>query len=206
MKIGIIGGSYNPPHLAHLIIADRFTEQMGLDKTYFVPAYRSPFKLGDDTVETVTPAQRLEMLLMAVESHPLFCVEPFEVERQSVSYTIDTIHYFQRQFPSAGLFMLVGGDQAAAFTKWKQWEEILEIVQLCIARRPYTIAPEVERAITFHLSVADKLPQWIEAPVIALSSTEIRQRIAHKQSVRFLVPESVETYIISNGLYQFIEQ
>ncbi len=202
MKIGIIGGSYNPPHIAHLIIADRFTEQMGLDKTFFVPAYRSPFKLGDDSIETTTSAQRLDMLRLALRQHPQFDAETFEVDREGVSYTIDTVHYFQAKFPYAELFLLVGGDQAAAFTKWKHWQEILRIVQLCIARRPYTISPEVEWAIAFHLSVADKLPKWIEAPVIALSSTEIRSRIVNGQSIRFLVPEAVEQYIFENGLYK----
>jgi nicotinate-nucleotide adenylyltransferase len=205
-RIGIIGGSYNPPHIAHLIIADRFSEQMRLDATYFVPAYRSPFKLGDDSVDTTTSEQRLDMLRLATEHHPSFEVETFETDRHDVSYTIETVRYFHRtkfaDRDDVELFLLVGGDQAAAFTKWKHWQEILTLVQLCIARRPHTISPEVERAIAFHLSTDGKLPVWIEAPILAISSTEIRNRVAHNQSIRFLVPHTVEQYILDNGLYK----
>ncbi len=202
MNIGIIGGSYNPPHIAHLVIADRFAEQMELDRTYFVPAYRSPFKLNDDSAEITTAEQRVDMLRLAIERNPTFEIETAEMEREGVSYTIDTIGFFRQRFPEARLFLLVGGDQAAAFTKWKNWQEILHAVQLCIARRPYTSAPEVERAITFHLTVDDKQPVWIEAPILAISSTEIRERVAAGRSIRFLVPTTVERYIHTHGLYK----
>ncbi|MCS6809614.1 MAG: nicotinate (nicotinamide) nucleotide adenylyltransferase, partial [Bacteroidota bacterium] len=84
MRIGIIGGSYNPPHIAHLIIADRFTEQMHLDRTFFVPAYCSPFKLADDSIESSTAAQRLDMLRLAIDSHHRFEVDTFEIDRAGV--------------------------------------------------------------------------------------------------------------------------
>jgi nicotinate-nucleotide adenylyltransferase len=203
MKIGIIGGSYNPPHIAHLIIADRFTEQMGLDYTYFVPAYRSPFKIADDSLETTTSQQRVDMLGLATELNEKFEVETIEIEREGVSYTIDTVRYFREKFGAdAELFLLVGGDQAAAFTKWKEWEEIIRLVQLCIARRPYTVSPDVERAITFHLSTDERSPVWIDAPILAVSSTEIRQRVSLGNSIHYLVPENVEQYIQHNVLYR----
>jgi nicotinate-nucleotide adenylyltransferase len=209
MRIGIIGGSYNPPHIAHLVIADRFAEQMQLDRTYFVPAYRSPFKLGDDSTEATTTEQRVAMLRLAIDRNPTFEVDTVEIDRADTSYTINTINYFRERFPEAHLFLLVGGDQAAAFTKWKDWEDILRLVQLCIARRPYTIAPEVERAITFHLAITDaatdniKLPVWIDAPILAVSSTEVRSRISSGLSVRFLLPRDVEQFIHDNGLYRY---
>jgi nicotinate-nucleotide adenylyltransferase len=206
MKIGIIGGSYNPPHIAHLIIADRFVEQMGLDYAYFVPAYRSPFKIADDAVDASTSQQRLDMLNLATETNRKFDVDTFELDRAEVSYTIDTVNYFRKKFgESAELHLLVGGDQAAAFTKWKDWQEIIPLVQLCIARRPYTISPDVERAIAFHLSTDTRSPVWIEAPILAVSSTEVRERVKAGQSIRYLVPESVEQYIYHNNLYQGLE-
>jgi nicotinate-nucleotide adenylyltransferase len=202
MNIGIIGGSYNPPHIAHLIIAERFREQMNLDFTYFVPAYRSPFKFTEDYQESNGAAQRLEMLRLAIESNEKFGVDTIEIERAGVSYTIDTIRYFEQKFGEAArLHLLVGGDQAAAFTKWKDWEEILRRAQLCIARRPHTIAPDVERAITFHLSTDDRSPIWIDAPIITLSSTEVRARVAAGQSIHYLVPENVRQYIYRHNLY-----
>ncbi len=203
MKIGIIGGSYNPPHIAHLIIADRFTEQMGLDFTYFVPAYRSPFKIAEDSFESTTSEQRLDMLRLAIESNEKFEVDTVEIDREGVSYTIDTLNYFRDKFGAdAEFFLLVGGDQAAAFTKWKDWEEITQRVQICIARRPHTIAPDVERAIAFHLSTDERSPVWIEAPILAVSSTEVRSRISAGESIHYLVPESVRQYIYHNNLYK----
>jgi nicotinate-nucleotide adenylyltransferase len=203
MKIGIIGGSYNPPHIAHLIIADRFAEQMDLDYVYFVPAYRSPFKIADDSADASTTQQRLDMLNLATESNRRFGVDTFEIEREGVSYTIDTVKFFQEKFgEKAYLYLLVGGDQAAAFTKWKDWQEIIQRVQLCIARRPYTISSDVERAIAFHLSTESRSPVWIEAPILAVSSTEVRERVATGKSIHYLVPESVEQYIYHNGLYR----
>jgi nicotinate-nucleotide adenylyltransferase len=203
MKIGIIGGSYNPPHIAHLIIADRFTEQMGLDFTYFVPAYRSPFKITEDSFELTTSEQRLDMLRLAIESNEKFEVDTVEIDREGVSYTIDTLNYFRDKFgDDAEFFLLVGGDQAAAFTKWKDWEEITQRVQLCIARRPHTIAPDVERAIAFHLSTDERSPVWIEAPILAVSSTEVRSRISAGESIHYLVPENVRQYIYHNNLYK----
>ncbi|MCU0427321.1 MAG: nicotinate (nicotinamide) nucleotide adenylyltransferase [Candidatus Kapabacteria bacterium] len=206
MKIGIIGGSYNPPHIAHLIIADRFTEQMKLDLTFFVPAYRSPFKISDDSFESSTSQQRLEMLDLAIESNEKFELDTVEIDREGVSYTIDTLKHFRQKFGAeAELYLLVGGDQAAAFTKWKDWEEILGYVQLCIARRPHTISPDVERAIAFHLSTDERSPVWIEAPILAVSSTEVRQRVAQNQSIHYLVPENVRQYIYHNNLYKMPE-
>jgi nicotinate-nucleotide adenylyltransferase len=206
MNIGIIGGSYNPPHIAHLIIADRFAEQMGLDYAYFVPAYRSPFKISDDAVDASTSQQRVDMLNLATETNRKFGVDTFELDRAEVSYTIDTVKYFRSKFgDTAELHLLVGGDQAAAFTKWKDWQEIIRTVQLCIARRPYTISPDVERAIAFHLSTDTRSPVWIDAPILAVSSTEVRERVLAGQSIRYLVPESVEQYIYHNNLYMGLE-
>lgn len=176
---------------------------MNLDYVYFVPAYRSPFKIADDAADASTTQQRLDMLNLATESNRRFGVDTFEIDRAGVSYTIDTVQFFRTKFGTkAQLHLLVGGDQAAAFTKWKDWHNIIRFVQLCIARRPYTISPDVERAITFHLSTETRQPVWIDAPILAVSSTEVRERVAAGQSIRYLVPESVEQYIYHNGLYR----
>ncbi len=200
-KIGIVGGSFNPVHIAHLIIADRFTEQLALDRTFFVPAYRSPFKLEEDPHEIATAQQRVEMLRLAIADHPKFAVEEYEIRRGGVSYTIDTVQYFREQFPRAALFLLIGSDQAAAFTRWHRWEEILQQVQICIARRPFAVPPDIERALTYTLTYEGKAPVWIDAPLLAISATMIRQRVQQGKSIRYLVPAAVERYIRSQKLY-----
>lgn len=201
-RIGIIGGSYNPVHIAHLVIADRFTEQLSLSTTYFVPAFRSPFKLNDSANDIVAPHDRLAMLRLAIARNPKFRVSSVELDRQGTSYTIDTIAYFKDLHPQAQLYLLIGSDQAAAFTKWHKWQEILASVQLCIARRPHTIPPEMERALSFQLATDISSPIWIDAPIIALSSSEIRSRIAQGQTIHYIVPHEVEQYLDKNKLYR----
>lgn len=200
-RIGIIGGSYNPVHLAHLIIADRFAEQMKLDRIFLVPTYRSPFKLEKDGTEVASAEHRTAMLRLAVEYYPQFEIDTVEIHREGVSYTIDTVRYFKEQYPDAELFLLIGSDQAAAFTKWKDWQEIIHQVRLCVARRPHTIPPEVERILSFTLSDDEGEPQWIDAPLMAFSSTDIRFRVSNGHSIKFVVPWKVEQYIYEHGLY-----
>ncbi len=200
-RIGIIGGSYNPVHIAHLIIADRFAEQMQLDQTFLIPAFRSPFKLEEDGTDIASAEHRTAMLRLALEYYPQFQVDTVELERGGVSYTIDTIRYFRDRFPDAELFLLIGSDQAAAFTKWKDWQEIIRQVQLCIARRPHTIPHEVEHVISFTLSDEKGEPFWIDAPLMAFSSTDIRRRVAGGRSIKFVVPWKIEQYIYEHKLY-----
>ncbi len=205
-RVGIIGGTFNPVHVAHLIIADRFAEQMQLDRVLFVPAYRSPFKLADaDNIES-TDHHRVAMLRIALESMPHSSISTIELERQGVSYTIDTLRTLQHEYAErsvkAELFLLIGGDQAAAFTKWRSWQEILSIAQLCIARRPHTIPQDVEMAIAYSLATEERTPQWIQAPLLAISSTEIRERLQVGMSIRHLVPQGVEAYLHAHNLYR----
>lgn len=200
-RIGIIGGSYNPVHIAHLIIADRFAEQMKLDQVFLIPAYRSPFKLEEEGTEFATAEHRIAMLRLAVEYYPQFEISTIETEREGVSYTIDTVRYFRELYPEAELFMLIGSDQATAFTRWKDWVEIVRQVHLCIARRPHTISPEVEHVLSFTLSNEKGEPHWIDAPLMAFSSTDIRNRMESGRSIKFVVPWKVEQYIYENRLY-----
>jgi nicotinate-nucleotide adenylyltransferase len=205
-RIGIVGGTFNPVHIAHLIIADRFAEQMALDRVLFVPTFRSPFKLADTDIQEDSDKHRLAMLKLALEGMPYCSVSTIEIDRQGVSYTIDTVRSikeeYQAQSQPVELFLLIGGDQAAAFTKWRLWEEILEQAQLCIARRPHTIPKDVETAMTYNLTTEQRVPQWIESPLLAISSTEIRERLQEGRSIKHLVPATVETYLHAHNLYR----
>ncbi len=200
-RIGIIGGTFNPPHIAHLIIADRFAEQMRLDECYFIPAALSPFKIDDDRSLYASAEERLQMARLAIRQNPVFNVEDVELVKGGVSYSIDTISYFKNKFPEADLFLLIGTDQAVDFKKWKSWEEILKTVQLCVVRRPKALKGNTEVEITEELKSGFKKPQWIDAPLMEISATEIRERVLHKKSIRFVVPRNVEEYIFKNNLY-----
>jgi nicotinate-nucleotide adenylyltransferase len=195
-RIGIIGGSFNPIHLGHCRIAECFVQETECNSCYFVPAAMSPLK---GNVNTVSSEHRLSMVELATQYNPIFRVCTVELRRGGISYTIDTIHWFQEQFPQSSLFLLIGADQAAEFTHWKQWEDILDAVQLCIVRRA---GISNESAITSMLTRNGTSPQWIQCSEINISSTEIRERIKNKLSLRELIPSAVEEYIYKHGLYQ----
>ncbi|MBM4178699.1 MAG: nicotinate (nicotinamide) nucleotide adenylyltransferase [Ignavibacteria bacterium] len=199
-RIGIIGGSFNPIHIAHLIIADRFVDQLHLDACYFVPAFQSPFKVGDKGL--ASPTDRVAMVKLAIEQHPMFHVSTAEVDRQGVSYTIDTLQTMSIQNPGAVLHLLIGSDQAVEFVRWKDWQDICRIAQLCIVRRPFLLTPEQEQRMTEQLTIDGRPPIWVQAPLLEISSTDIRSRVADDKSINYQTVKAVRDYIDAKKLYR----
>lgn len=199
-RIGIIGGSFNPIHIAHLIIADRFVDQLSLDACYFVPAFQSPFKVGDKGL--ASPADRVAMVSLATEQHPKFHVSTLEVDREGISYTVDTLRALSQQFPEAAFHLLIGSDQAIEFVRWKDWQDICRIAQLCIVRRPFLLTPEQEQRMTEQLTVDGRAPVWIQAPLLEISSTDIRNRVADGKSINYQTVKAVRDYIDEKKLYR----
>ena len=200
MNIGIIGGSFNPIHIAHLIIADRFVDQMQLDECVFVPTFQSPFKQG--SVSMASPEDRLAMVRDATQQHDKFRVSDVEIQRGGVSYTIDTIRHFIAEHPGAAVSILIGSDQAIEFVRWHQWRDIVTEAQLCIVRRPFLLTPEMEWRMTETLTVDGKAPVWINAPLLEISSTEIRRRVREQKSINYLTVKSVRDLIADRGLFR----
>jgi nicotinate-nucleotide adenylyltransferase len=198
-NIGIFGGSFNPVQIAHLIIAERFAEECQLDKCMFVPANLSPFKI-DQKDKIITSEHRLNMLALALPGNDKFEIDDCEIQRGGISNTIDTVRYFENRFPESEVFMLIGSDHAKVFTKWKDWQSILDLVQLCIARRPYTISESDRSDIESTLSVRSKVI-WIDIPLLDVSSSEIRSRIKQDRSINYIVPDKVIDYIRQNNLF-----
>lgn len=201
-RIGLVGGSFNPIHIAHLIIADRFVEQMALDRCVFVPAYQSPFKVASGQRSEATPQQRFDMVAAATILHPQFSVSDVELSRGGVSYTVDTVQHMRDEHPDAELFLLIGSDQAIEFVRWHRWEDIVRNAQLCIVRRPFLLTDEMEQRTTERLTVDGRRPVWISAPLLELSSTEIRQRVATGKTINYLTVKAVRDYIETHGLYR----
>jgi len=200
VNIGIIGGSFNPIHIAHLIIADRFVDQMALDQCVFVPVSQSPFKQGD--LALAPAADRLAMVRDATQQHDKFRVSDVEIQRGGVSYTIDTIRHFAEHHPGANISLLIGSDQAIEFVRWHSWQEILREAQLCVVRRPFLLTPEMEWRTTETLTIDGKAPVWINAPLLEISSTEIRRRVREGKSINYLTVKSVRDHIAERGLYR----
>ncbi|MCS6965499.1 MAG: nicotinate (nicotinamide) nucleotide adenylyltransferase [Candidatus Kapabacteria bacterium] len=195
-RLGIFGGSFNPIHIAHLIVADRFVEQLALEYCFFVPAALPPLK--PLPAQELAPAKhRRAMVELATAHHPLFRTDPCELERGGISYTIDTIAYFRSQFPEAQFFLLIGADQLLEFHLWHRWRELLQQVHLCIAPRPGVSGPELDQQLA--TLQADAIV--LDMPLLAISSTEIRHRISQGLSVRYVVPEAVREYIHAHQLY-----
>jgi len=183
MRIGIYGGTFDPVHHGHLILARQALEEFKLDRLVFVPAAESPFKIHNHT----TPAaDRLAMLQLAIASEDRFSVDPIEIERGGISYSIDTVRMFRNRDPGAELFFLVGEDNAYRLTEWHRFEELKKLVYFVVLSRSEEFQspeyPVVQRRIE-------------------ISSTEIRNRVANQESITYLVPESVKRYIEQYQLY-----
>jgi nicotinate-nucleotide adenylyltransferase len=183
MRIGIYGGTFDPVHHGHLILAHQALEEFKLDRLVFVPAAESPFKIHNHTAPAT---DRLAMLQLAIRGEDRFEVDPLEIERGGVSYSIDTVKMFRSRDPEAELFFLVGEDNAYRLTEWHRFEELKKMVGFVVLSRSEDFQspeyPVVQRRIE-------------------ISSTEIRNRVANGESITYLVPESVKRYIEQHQLY-----
>jgi nicotinate-nucleotide adenylyltransferase len=181
-KIGIYGGSFDPVHHGHLILARFALEKFVLEKIIFVPTRLSPHK----NASVATGEARLQMLRSATEGEPQFAVDDCELQRDPPSYTIDTVEKIRQKYPNAHLFLLIGDDNLAGLSSWRGFDELRKIVTLIILQR--AVSPVTHE----YLSVDRRFD---------ISATEIRARIASARSIRYLVPGAVEQIIRGHGLY-----
>ena len=187
MKLGILGGSFNPIHLGHLILAQEARESLGLEKVLFVPCALPPHKSEEDLLEA---SHRLEIVRLAIQGNPHFEVSDIEVRRGEVSYSIDTIRILRNEFPSAAFYFLIGSDALQGLCRWKQIEELQSLCHFVMAGRPRFPAQDLPEEL-LRLSM----------PEIDISSREIRRRLREGRSIRYLVPESVRDYLEKKRLY-----
>lgn len=190
-RIGIFGGSFDPPHLGHLVIAELARRTLKLDVVYLVPAYQPPHKAGK---HASTARDRLAMTKLSVKGNSRLRVSDIEIRRRGVSYTIDTVKVFHRRFPAAKLFLIIGSDSLLQFRSWKDPDGILALASLAVYRRPQKGSL---RAITVRTK-----PRWIKGPLMNLSSSEIRQCLLEGKAIEEMVRENVLAFIIRKQLYQ----
>lgn len=196
MNIGVLGGTFDPIHIGHLIVAEEARLKLGLSEVLFVPAGQPWLKQDRNITAAV---HRLEMVRVAIADNPYFELSTLEVERPGPSYTVDTLTMLRKQLGSrASLFFILGRDALAELPLWKEPQEV---VQLCKLVVPPRIGSKdlrhLEKAIP---GLRDKVIQ-LDMPVIGISSSEIRQRIAQGLPVRYLVPPGVEGYIVEHRVY-----
>ncbi|HEX2170915.1 MAG TPA: nicotinate-nucleotide adenylyltransferase, partial [Dehalococcoidia bacterium] len=195
-RTGILGGSFDPIHLGHLIVADHVYEQMRLDRMIFIPAGQSPLKKHQPAA---SGEDRLRMIELATEHCPRFQVSSIEVDRAGQSFTVDTLRLLRNQTGDE-LFFLMGYDQVLDLHRWRDPDRILELAQIVGMSRPEYQAPDLD-------GLAERLPAirsrlvLVHVPAIEISSTDLRRRLAEGRSIEFRVMPGVRDYIQANGLY-----
>ncbi len=201
MRVGILGGTFDPVHLGHLIMAEQCREQARLDQVLFIPSARPPHKQA-------TPLtgfeERVEMLELALAGQPAFRVDDLEKERPGLSYTADTLEELRRRLPDSQLFLLVGSDILPDLPSWYNPAHILELARLLVVARPGLEIWSPER-----LGAAIGMPadarldlEIVLSPLIDISSRDVRRRVAEGRTIRYLVPRAVECYILAHRLYR----
>ena len=197
MRRGILGGTFDPVHLGHLIVAEQVRAQLALDRVDFVPV-GVPWMKRE---EAILPGEhRVAMVELAVSRNADFGMLALEVDRPGDTFTVDTLEELHEQVDD-DLFFIMGMDALQSFARWKDPARILELATLVVVRRPRFPRVGLDEIEALALGAPERIVE-VGAPLIDISSTDIRQRVADGRSIRYLVPEPVRDYIESNGLYR----
>ncbi len=188
-RIGIFGGSFDPPHLGHLLVAETAREQFALDRVVWIPAAAPPHKRHDDLSDSV---HRLAMVERAVRSNPAFECSSMEIDRGDTSYTVDTLEHLAEEAASNDYFLILGSDSYHDFQSWRRPSRIVELAHLLV----------YPRGDGDHAASTSFAFQAVDAPMIPISSTMIRTKVRLGASVRYYVPDDVLSYIEGSALYR----
>jgi len=189
-RIGILGGSFDPIHFGHLLMAQSAAEALNLDRVFFVPAFRSPFK-SDHRIPS--SAKRLAMVKLAIKGNETFALYEGELRRGGVSYTIDTLKELKQRYPEAKLYLLMGADNLKQFHRWRDPQGILSLASLVILNR-----------LGFDKNYPKRWPYVkVNMPAVDISSSDIRERLKLKKSIWYLTFTTVIRYINRHKLYQY---
>jgi nicotinate-nucleotide adenylyltransferase len=193
-RIGIMGGTFDPIHMGHLIIAELAKEAGGFDEIWFMPSYQPPHKTP---LRSASAEERARMVEEAIRGNPSFRLERLEIERGGVSYTVDTVKELNRLYPEHRFSWIIGGDMVEYLPYWHRLDEIVQHARFFgVARPGFRIDPKkLPNCLEGKITIADM-------PEFDISSTQIRNRIADGQSIRYLVPDAVRAYITENRLYE----
>jgi nicotinate-nucleotide adenylyltransferase len=201
MRIGIFGGTFDPVHIGHLIIAEQAREQARLDQVWFVPSARPPHKLE----KPISPFdRRAEMLLLATAGQSSFRVDLVEKDRPGPSFTADTLGDLHRAHPGSEFFLILGADMLVDLLKWHEPLRVLELATLLVAARPgwqVWTAEQLAAAIPVADATRVRIHQVV-IPLVEISSRDLRRRAGEGRSLLYMVPRAVEVYIRERGLYR----
>ena len=185
VRIGIFGGTFNPIHLGHLLLAETARETLKLDRVLFIPTRQPPHKRVRDLL---AGPERLALVEAAIQHHPAFVASDIELQRAGPSYSIDTVRLLRQQLPTAKLFLLLGEDMLGV--RWLAWDELKRLCTIVAARRPGAAPSRRQREM-----------MWLPMPQMDIASSDIRARLKAGRSIRYLVPAAVERHIRQHNLY-----
>ena len=185
VRIGILGGTFNPIHLGHLVLAETAREILTLDRVLFMPTRQPPHKRVRDLLPGPT---RMEMIQLAIRDQPAFVASDIELQRKGPSYSIDTVSILRRELPQAKLFLLVGEDLLTV--RWLAWDQLKKLCTIVAVRRPGAKSARSRRGV-----------KWLPMPQVEIASSEIRKRLKVGRSIRYLVPRPVERYLLQHRLF-----
>lgn len=189
-RLGILGGTFDPPHIGHLLLAYGAIEQLALDRLILVPARRQPLKAE---VAITDPAHRLAMVRCLAEMDPRLHVDALELDRPGLSFTVDTLRAYRAQWPEAALHLLLGADAARTFAQWRAPEEVAGLARVVICTRGEEAMPAAPAGIAWDRLATRR---------VDVSATEVRARVRAGLSIRGFVTEAVAAYIAAHGLYR----
>lgn len=188
MRRGIFGGSFDPVHQGHLIVASAAADALGLDRVHFVPAHVQPFKAAR---QHASPADRVAMLRAALSHDERFVLDTREIDREGVSYTVDTLRAFTAEFPDDALSLLIGADAARDFPEWREASAIAQLADVVVLTRPGEQIPR-----------GGPPGRVLRVPAVDVSATQVRERVRRGDPIEHLVPAAVARYIESHRLYR----
>ena len=198
-KIGIMGGTFDPIHIGHLVTAEAVRLEYDLDKVVFIPAGNPPHKQNSMVTEAM---HRYVMTVMATYSNPHFFVSSIEIERQGPSYTVDTVEeLLKRCGANSDLYFITGADAVEELPTWKNIDHLLTLCHFIAATRPGCISA-IDKVIQYFGAQGRKKIHRLATPELEISSTDIRERVKQGRSIKYIVPESVENYILKEQLYK----
>lgn len=198
-RLGIMGGTFDPIHYGHLVAAETARTEFNLNNVLFIPTGIPPHKVSRHITD---PELRYAMVESAIKDNPDFKVTRIEIERQGPSYTSDTLKELHQLFPQQELFFITGADALRDMLTWRDTEEIIRTTNIIGASRPGYDANDFLEELFIRFPFARNKIFRMEIPALSISSTDIRNRIENKQSIRYLLPEEVRCIIIKNTIYQ----
>jgi nicotinate-nucleotide adenylyltransferase len=197
-RVGVLGGTFNPPHLGHLLIAQEALHQLGLDRVLLMPVATPPHKEahGDPG-----PEARYAMCQLAIDGDERFAASDLEIRRGGSSYTVDTLRALHGTYPEAELTFIVGGDMAASLPTWREPSEVVSLARLAVAEREGALRADILERLATIPGAAERV-EFFDLPRIDFSSSLVRRRVAAGQPITYLVPDPVAEYIAQHGLYR----